>query len=345
MLFSFLVPVYNTSKYLDRCMSSLLCQKGTDYEIVLLDDGSTDDSGSICDRYAKDYPEIVRVIHKDNEGLLLTRRRGFKEAKGDWFICVDSDDYVSSDLLMSVVEAIDKYTPDMVMYNFQYFTNDGKHMQSRLDIANECVYADDQKQEIYKRRLLTDDINSVCMKAVNREIVDIDADYSDCGISGMCEDAVQVLPLLTNAQKIIYLSKPLYNYRKGHDNITSGRSYSSWMASKTCFFITEKYLDIWDVSEELKQKFYTHNLEVLSNFVRWAFSQSESSLPKSLEDIIYTISDSTAFYRCLQMYKKSYAKSKYLKLSVPIIMRKIKKKNIKGLSRYFSLESRLRSKK
>ena len=120
MLFSFIVPVYNTSQYLERCIKSILCQKGADFEILLIDDGSTDNSGEMCDQYAKQYPDIVRVIHKENEGLLLTRRRGFREAKGDWFINVDSDDYIAPDLLESVVSAINRYHPDMVMYNFQF---------------------------------------------------------------------------------------------------------------------------------------------------------------------------------------------------------------------------------
>ena len=65
MLFSFIVPVYNTSKYLDKCMESLLCQKSADFEIILVDDGSTDKSGKMCDSYAEKYPDVVRVIHKD----------------------------------------------------------------------------------------------------------------------------------------------------------------------------------------------------------------------------------------------------------------------------------------
>ena len=91
MLFSVCIPVYNTSKYLDECLASVLCQTEKDYEIVLVDDGSTDGSGALCDRYAARYPHI-RVIHKENEGLMMTRRRGFQEALGDYFICLDSDD-------------------------------------------------------------------------------------------------------------------------------------------------------------------------------------------------------------------------------------------------------------
>ena len=343
MLFSFIVPVYNTGKFLDQCMESLLCQKGADYEIVLVDDGSTDNTGEVCDAYSKQHPEKVRVIHKENEGLLLTRRRGFKEAKGDWFICVDSDDYIDSRLLSYVVNAIEEHSPDMVMYNFQYFFEDDTFAPSRLKIANETLYIGEEKQKIYAHRLLTDDVNSLWCKALKREIVDIDADYTDCGIRNMCEDAVQVLPVFTNAQRIVYLSEPLYYYRKGHAAMTSERTYESWMATKITFSITEKYLDIWDVSDELRQKFYTHNTEVLSNFLRWLFMKSSDDLPLTKQEIIHKINKAPAFERCVKMYNKSYAKTSYLKLSVPLIMKKVKKENAKGLRRFFSLEKRVLS--
>ena len=343
MFFSFLVPVYNVEKYLDRCMESLLCQKGAGFEIILLDDGSTDNSGEICDRYAKEYPDIVRVIHKENEGLLMTRRRGFKEAKGEWFICIDSDDYANEGLLQNVVSAIEKYDPDMVMYNFEYVNDEGEVSKSRLDIDNESVYEKDNKLEIYSYRLLCDDINNMWSKAIKREILDIDKDYSDCGIRNMCEDAYQVLPLFTNAEKIVYLSKPLYRYRKGQESITSNRSYANWIASKICFLETEKYLDVWEIPDELRKKFYTHYVEHLSNFLRWAFAQNKDQLEKSLEDIIKTIRINRSFEKCMVMYDKKYAKTSYLKLSVPIIMKYVKKENVKGLKFFFRLEQRLLS--
>ena len=162
----------------------------------------------------------------------MTRRRGFKEAKGDWFICIDSDDYANARLLETVVEAIEKFRPDMVMYNFEYVNNEGVTTQSRLDLQNESVYEGETKQAVYAKRLLSDDINNMWSKALKREIVDIDADYSSCGIRNMCEDAVQVLPLFTKAQKIAYLDIPLYYYRKGQgSSITTARNYESWLAS------------------------------------------------------------------------------------------------------------------
>lgn len=343
MLFSFIVPVYNTSKYLDQCMISLLSQKGADFEILLIDDGSTDNSGKLCDQYAEQNPDVVRVIHKENEGLLLTRRRGFKEAKGDWFICIDSDDYADEHLLENVVASIEKYHPDMVMYNFNYFSESGVIIKSKLDITNESVYIGRNKQQVYTYRLLTNDINSVCFKALARNIVDIDADYSNCGIRNMCEDAVQVLPLFTNADRIVYLSKPLYYYRKGQSSITAAGSYDNWLAIKNCFLITESYLDTWSVSDEIRLKFYTHNTEVLSNFLRWVVTQHEDNLPYSLSEIIHTIRNHPAFERCMTMYNKAYSKTAYLKYSVPVIMKYVQKENVKGLKRFLALEKKIRS--
>ena len=343
MLFSFIVPVYNTSQYLDRCIKSILCQKGADFEILLIDDGSTDNSGDLCDHYVKQYPETFRVIHKENEGLLLTRRRGFREAKGDWFINVDSDDYIAPDLLESVVKAIDRYEPDMVMYNFQYFNDSGEVFPSRLKIENETVFYGENKEKVYSYRLLTDDINSLCMKALKREIVDIDADYRNCGILNMSEDAVQVLPLLTQAERIVYLSEPLYQYRKGEGSIISDTSYENRVASHTCFLLTEKYLKKWKVTEVLQHRFYTHNVEVLSNFLRWVFRQPDNKIPKSVYYILHEINMHPAFHRCMQMYQKQYAKTTYLKFSVPKIMRYVQKENVRGLKRYFALEGKVLS--
>lgn len=341
MLFSFIIPVYNTSKYLDKCLASVLCQKGADYEILLIDDGSTDNSGDLCDAYAEKYPNIVRVIHKENEGLLLTRRRGFKEAKGDWFICIDSDDYANSRLLESVVKAVDEYNPDMVMYNFSYSNDDGVITKSRLDLHDESVYDGKEKQYIYSKRLLTDDINNMWSKAIKREIVDIKTDYSNSGIRNMCEDAVQVLPLFTKAKKIIYLAEPLYYYRKGHSSITGGRTYENWLASKTCFLITEGYLDVWRVSDELRDRYYTQTTELLSNYLRWLFSQHGDNLSLSVSEIIHNINTHPGFLRCLEHYNKNYSRTSYLKFSVPKLMRYVKSENIKALKRYFAMEKKL----
>lgn len=344
-MFSFIVPVYNTSEYLEECIKTLLCQEGAEFEILLVDDGSTDNSGNICDRFANEYPETVRVIHKSNEGSLLTRRIGFKEAKGDWFICVDSDDYVRNDLLTNIINAIEKFNPDMVMYNFQYVNESSEVKESRIHMPNESLFEGKEKQEIYYRRLLTVDISGLPCKALKREIVDVNNDYSNCGIRSMCEDDVQNLALFTNAEKIVYLDSPMYYYRKGHESMTATQSYDYWMALFTSFLVTEKYLDVWDIPEMIRQKYYTYNAEKLVNYLRWVFLQSPNSIPKQLSEIVHDISIHPAFSRCFSSFNRKFSKTPYTRLSVPIIMRYIRNNSASGIRRFFSLEKKLLGKR
>lgn len=341
MLFSFILPVYNVEKYLQRCLDSLLVQNGAEYEILLLDDGSTDASGAICDRYAQEHPHIVRVIHKENEGLLMTRRRGFREARGDWFICVDSDDYVAPDLLERVVSVICETGADMVMYNFEYFNAQGVHFPSRLRLTDGEVLEGESKQRIYEKRLLSVDVNMMWMRAIRRDILDFETDYAGSGIRNMCEDALQVLPLYTNARKIVCIDAPLYCYRKGDDSITGRQTMANWQSSQILFTHTEKYLDIWDVSEEVRRRFYTKHLEYLCNYVRWLFSAEAEELPASLPELVSRLKAAPDFIISRQNYRKEYAHSRYLSVLVPLLVRGVDAENLTLIRTVLKLESGL----
>ena len=93
--YSFIVPVYNVARYLPECVESLIQQNNQMMEIILVDDGSTDGSPEICDRYASDYPGMIRIIHKQNGGLSDARNTGLRKARGEYILFVDSDDYVA----------------------------------------------------------------------------------------------------------------------------------------------------------------------------------------------------------------------------------------------------------
>lgn len=342
MLVSFLVPVYNVEKYLKECVDSLLIQKGAPYEIVLLDDGSTDNSGEICDEYAERHPDIVRVIHKGNEGLLMTRRRGFKEARGDWFICVDSDDYVDEKLLEQVVATIRKYDCDMVMYNYRYADDNGNKTSSRLRLKDGTVYTEKNKKELYLTRLFTTSINNMWLRAVRRDIVDIEVDYGDCGIRNMCEDAVQVLPLYANTKKTVYINQNLYYYRKNQESITGKVSWETWKSINRSFVITEKYLDTWDITEEEKKRFYTMQMEEICNCVRWICNCDGKDFVESKENIIKMLKEDALFSVCKNNFDKNYCSTKYMKLSVPILMKYIDKLQTNCVKRFLGLEKMIR---
>ncbi len=115
--FSVILPVYNVETYLERCVNSLLRQKFTDYEIILVDDGSTDNSGRLCDTLAQAYP-FIRVIHKENGGLASARNAGMQEAKGQYIWFVDSDDWIEEDALHSLYHATAEEKPDVTKFSY-----------------------------------------------------------------------------------------------------------------------------------------------------------------------------------------------------------------------------------
>ena len=116
MLFSVIVPIYNVQKYLKICIESVLSQTFQDYELILVDDGSLDDCGAICDNYAKDNKQI-KVIHKQNGGLVSARQAGILEASGDYVFHLDGDDAILPNALESAYEIIKKHNPDIVSFS------------------------------------------------------------------------------------------------------------------------------------------------------------------------------------------------------------------------------------
>lgn len=117
--YSFIVPVYNTENYLKKCLNSLVNQTYKDFEIIVVNDGSTDKSSNIISKYQKKYKNII-VIDKENEGLSMARNRGVQKSSGKYIIFVDSDDYVSNKLL----EEVDKKIDDSDILRFQIATED-----------------------------------------------------------------------------------------------------------------------------------------------------------------------------------------------------------------------------
>lgn len=112
---SIIVPVYKAEKYLKKCLDTLVHQTASDYEVLLIDDGSPDRSGEICDSYADNYPQ-VRVFHQENQGVTRTRETAIEKARGDYIIWVDADDYADENLVSKVLETFKRTTADLVAY-------------------------------------------------------------------------------------------------------------------------------------------------------------------------------------------------------------------------------------
>lgn len=255
MFFSVLVPVYNTSKYLRECVESILGQTFRDFELVLLNDGSTDCSGAICDEYAMQHPN-VRVIHKDNEGLMMTRRRGFQEARGEYFICVDSDDKLyCQDALAKIHDTIVRTGCDLVIYNYLYGSGGsrGERTSNLLDCEDGHIFEGSEKMRLYEKLLTSNNMNNMWIKCPARHVVDLDVDYSQWK-SQICraEDLFQSYPMLDNAQRIAYISEPLYYYRWTPGSIGNNPKFRYCDALRCIYLRENEYLDKWNISKEVR---------------------------------------------------------------------------------------------
>ena len=117
MILSIIIPVYNCSKYINKCIDSIINQKGVDYEILLIDDGSTDTSGNICDLYANKHKNIM-VYHKENEGVSAARNTGIDKCRGEYITFVDSDDFLEPNALSLKLKKLIELNVDIVIGSF-----------------------------------------------------------------------------------------------------------------------------------------------------------------------------------------------------------------------------------
>lgn len=260
MKFSILVPVYNVEQYLEQCVESLLNQTyDGEYEIILVDDGSTDSSGKICDKYAESCHEKIRVIHKKNEGLVSARQAGINAAKGEFCLFVDSDDYVERNLLECIGFTSLKHSDaDTFIFSLTRFDSKNKIPRKNMVDADEAVFDASNKKLIYEALISGSQVTSLCIKAVKTNILKNDpTDYSLYYKKNMAEDWFRSIHLLTASKKIVYINKHLYNYRTNEQSISQSFRPET-IAKKNIFYVYERfnaYLPLWGMAtEEYHQK-------------------------------------------------------------------------------------------
>lgn len=146
---SVIIPVYNAEKYLSRCIDSILNQSFTDFELLLVNDGSDDHSGEICDDYAKKYSR-VKVFHKENGGVSSARNLGLINACGEWITFVDADDYLIVDGLQRYINEINENV-DLIIYGYN-ICNESGYLKFSTTVypKNDLIQKDDGVKIMFK---------------------------------------------------------------------------------------------------------------------------------------------------------------------------------------------------
>ncbi len=269
MTFSIVVPVYNVEDYIQECIESILKQTEKSYELVLMDDCSSDSSGTICDKYAEKYPEKIRAYHSSvNEGLLLTRRKLFELARGEWIVCVDSDDYIAENALERIKNAFVLYHADMVMFNLVCTQVDGHQEVFCPSLMPNYVYNNTQRKDIYDALAKNKYINSLCTKAFKRTIVDTDVDYKKWKDLKIGEDLFQSYPLWDNCGRIVYINETLYFYRKNEKSITSQIPLDFYKRRKILWERDDYYAKKWGANEEAVNCVLKQRVSEIMDYIR-----------------------------------------------------------------------------
>lgn len=212
---SVIVPVYNVEKYIHRCVDSILKQSYRDLELILVDDGSTDHSGRICDEY-EERDNRVRVIHQKNTGLSGARNTGIRQSTGDFLFFVDSDDYVSPHLLEKGLAAFDKSGADMIQFNGQSVYG---HRQGSLFGYYIPYYMDDT--DFLRKWFLLGEDSHACKRAYRRSTFS----HLMFPLGVPFEDLYINTSSLLHAGKLCAIPDVLYYYEnEEHGSITQVKS-------------------------------------------------------------------------------------------------------------------------
>lgn len=218
--FSLIVPVYKVEEYLPKCIESVLAQKNQDFELLLIDDGSPDNCGKICDDYAAKYPEKISAIHQPNGGAGAARNHGIRLSKGEYILFLDSDDSISEDLLSDLADVIEKQAVDLILYGAQVI-KDGKEVgQLHEDVPTEQVISVKEHPKLYFGVMAP--WNRAYKKTLFTE------NGIDFATKVWYEDIRVVTKILAVSKTAYRLPKPYYRYiqREGSamNNKNSGRN-------------------------------------------------------------------------------------------------------------------------
>lgn len=259
-LFSIVIPIYNAQKYLEQCLDSIVGQTNSDLEIILVDDGSSDSSWSICKKYEEKYKNI-KAFHKENGGLVSTREKGMEESTGKYIGFVDADDWVERNLLEKVGSIIKKHDPDII--SFQVVLEFQQKSEGRRLTVPEGYY-DKQRLEkdIYPIMLFNKNENfydfgiypSISNKFVKRELL-IKNRCKDYRIT-MGEDAACTYASFLEARSAYIMKEALYHYRQNPNSMTNQYDHERFEKYR----ILIEYLDqiLGDRGYDLDQQLKAH---------------------------------------------------------------------------------------
>ena len=275
MRFSIIIPVYNTDTYLDECLDSAVNQQYDDYEVVCVDDGSTDGSAGILKRYATQHPHI-RIIHQENLGIGSARNTGLRAAQGDYILFLDSDDWLEADTL----QVLSQHTGqnDMVCFGGQRYFNHQQHYEAADPLTGE---QDTTGWQYYCHHALEPrHFAFVCvvLRCYRRTFL---LEHNLFFHEGIFHEDNLFTPIVCyHARRVAVIDRTLYSYRVREHSIMTSRSCTHWQnLITTANLLAAFFADKDDIDRQVVYRAITHHYQA-------AFAASNRTNDKALATLV-----------------------------------------------------------
>ena len=273
-LVSIIIPVYNTSKYLNMCLDSVVNQTYQKLQIILVDDGSTDSSPQLCDEWTK-KDERIEVIHKSNEGLGYTRNAGLNVARGEFVSFLDSDDTIECDTVQECVKVLCEQKADACYYGRKTQLADG-NTAINYNIPDKLIYSKEEVKREFACRYFgslpdrsgLDYIQaSACCGMYRRSIITYNHILFRSERECMSEDTFFNLDVCNYATKVIIIPKDFYNYTYNEQSLTRKYNEKKFEQMKNYYRLLQKYTlqyrEIQDVDVRVSYAFYVYLRQII----------------------------------------------------------------------------------
>lgn len=303
IFFSVIIPAYNAEKYIHECVQSLQAQTFKNFEIIIVDDGSTDKTATICDSLKEVFPNLVfKVIHQSNQRQIAARMTGVDYAIGEYCIFVDADDKLVPHALQKIKDIIDEYNVDIVIYNGLRFWKDKSipfwsHYKEKTTLLTDKLF-----DEFRKDALVTSRFNNVWNKAFKRSIITESYKFDNVSFITNGEDYLMQIPWLDTALNAVYLPANLYLYRANEESVTSVKfDYYKLESALYMYKACKPYYKKWNIGngEEIcNNKFLDWVLGAIKQlfYKKSVFSYNEK------KSYLYTIAENVIFR---EVFKKT----------------------------------------
>lgn len=295
---SVIVPAYNVENYIKQCVDSILTQSFTDFELLLVDDGSKDGTGRICDDYAaKDVR--VKVIHKQNGGLVSARKAGITEAKGEYVAYVDGDDWIAPEMFENLCAAVQKEDADIVISDF-IIARESSQEPLTQNMAGGCYDKKALCEQIYPRMLCNGEYfsfgfqPSLCSKLFRRSLL-LPRQLKVKENIKLGEDAACFYPSILDAEKVVYLKGDCYYFYRMRETSISHAIVKSFYTDEILTLINHLqecfvfHAELWTI---LQGQLWLYACYMFDNMITPCLTFGNLFLNKTLKQEFCKIRDS-----------------------------------------------------